>query len=148
MRATRRPPTIATVTHDAGAAARSAAALAAVVLLLCACASRTSPQENSAARAEQLVASAHAAGVAPRLTADVAQSLYGDSAAQVCDVLDGGVGSAEALLLALNPAGRRPKVITTDAVTFGRLVVQEYCPQELSTYDELVSGMHPVETRS
>jgi len=118
----------------------------AVVALLAACGSATSGQSEEAARAQQLVSTAQAAGVAPRLTVDVAESLYGSSAAQVCDALDGGVSSAESLLLALNPAGRRAKVISTDAVTYERLVVQTYCPQQLSTYDDLVSGMDPVET--
>jgi hypothetical protein len=117
----------------------------AAVALLSACGSATS-EGQSAARAQQLVSSAQAAGVAPGLTVDVAESLYGSSAPQVCDALDGGVSSAESMLLTLNPAGRRPKVISTDAVTYGRLVVQTYCPQDLPTYDDLVSGMDPVET--
>jgi hypothetical protein len=77
---------------------------------------------------------------------EVAEALYGPSAAQICDALDGGVTSAEALLLALNPAGRRAKVITTDAITYERLVVQTYCPDALSTYDDLVSGIDGTET--
>jgi hypothetical protein len=117
----------------------------AAVALLSACGSATS-EGQSAARAQQLVSSAQAAGVAPGLTVDVAESLYGSSAPQVCDALDGGVSSAESMLLTLNPAGRRPKVISTDAVTYGGLVVQTYCPQDSATYDELVSGMDPVET--
>ena len=144
MRPPGRPPTIAIVTSDRWAAGRGPAVLAAVAVLS-ACGSATS-EGQSAARAQQLVSSAQAAGVAPRLTVDVAESLYGSSAPQVCDALDGGVSSAESMLLTLNPAGRRPKVISTDAVTYGRLVVQTYCPQDLPTYDDLVSGMDPVET--
>ena len=144
MRPPGRPPTIAIVTRDRWAAGRGPAVLAAVALLS-ACGSATS-EGQSAARAQQLVSSAQAAGVAPGLTVDVAESLYGSSAPQVCDALDGGVSSAESMLLTLNPAGRRPKVISTDAVTYGGLVVQTYCPQDSATYDELVSGMDPVET--
>jgi len=92
------------------------------------------------------VSAAQAAGVAPGLTAEVAQSLYGGSAAQICDVLDGGVSSAESMLLTLNPSGRRAKLITTDAIAYERLVVQTYCPNELSTYDDLVAEIDGTET--
>ena len=84
--------------------------------------------------------------VAPGLTAEVAESLYGGSAAQICDALNGGISSAESMLLTLNPSGRRAKLLTTDAIAFGRLVVQTYCPGELSTYDDLVSGIDGTET--
>jgi hypothetical protein len=40
----------------------------------------------------------------------------------------------------------RAKVISTDAITYGRLVVQAYCPDQLSTYDDLVSGVDGVAT--
>ncbi len=90
---------------------------------------------------QQLVSAAHSAGVAPRLTVGVAESLYGTSAPQICDALDGGVSSAEALLLKGNPAGRRGKLITNDAITYERLVVQTYCPDQLSTYDDLVADI-------
>jgi hypothetical protein len=145
MRPPGRPPTIAIVTSHRWAAGQGAAVLAAVALLS-ACGSARAQERQAAAHAEQLVSSAQAAGVAPGLTVDVAESLYGSSAPQVCDALDGGVSSAESMLLTLNPAGRRPKVISTDAVTYGGLVVQTYCPQDSATYDELVSGMDPVET--
>ena len=61
-------------------------------------------------------------------------------------MLDGGVSSAESLLLSGNPSGRREKLITTDAVTYGRLVVKTYCPDELSTYDDLVADIDATET--
>ena len=118
-----------------------------VAALLSACSSSTTTEQAAdATLAEKLVAAAHAAGVAPGLTAAVAESLYGGTAAQVCDVLGGGVSSAESMLLTLNPSGRRAKVITDDAIAYGRLVVQTYCPGELSTYDDLVSGIDGTET--
>ncbi len=92
------------------------------------------------------MAAARSAGVAPRLTVGVAESLYGTSAPQICDALDGGVSSAESLLLKGNPASRRPKLVTTDAVTYERLVVQTYCPSHLSTYDDLVSDIDATTT--
>ena len=109
-----------------------------LVLAGCSC-GPTARQEQS--DAQHLVSAAHSAGVASGLTVGVAESLYGTSAPQICDVLDGGVSSAESLLLTGNPAGRRPKVITTDAITYERLVVQTYCPNNLSTYDDLVSDI-------
>ena len=92
------------------------------------------------------MSAAHSAGVAPGLTVGVAESLYGTSAPQICDVLKDGVSSAESLLLSGNPSGRRPKIVTTDAVTYERLVVKTYCPDELSTYDDLVADIDPTET--
>ena len=77
---------------------------------------------------------------------EVAESLYGTSAPQVCDALEGGVSSAESLLLTGNPSGRRAKIVTTDAVTYGRLVVKTYCPDQLSTYDDLVADIDPTKT--
>jgi hypothetical protein len=120
--------------------------LCAVGLLAGCSSSTTTEQAGDATKAETLVSAAHAAGVAPGLTAAVAESLYGGTAAQVCDVLGGGVSSAESMLLTLNPSGRRAKLITDDAVSYGRLVVQTYCPGELSTYDDLVSGIDGTET--
>ncbi len=40
-----------------------------------------------------------------------------------------------------NPSGRRPKAITSDAVTYGRVVVQTYCPGALAHYDDAVSDV-------
>ena len=92
------------------------------------------------------MSAAHSAGVAPGLTVEVAESLYGTSAPQICDVLKDGVSSAESLLLSGNPSGRREKLVTTDAVTYERLVVKTYCPDELSTYDDLVADIDPTDT--
>jgi hypothetical protein len=109
------------------------------VVLLAACSSTSSAKETS--RAQDLVAATKSAGVAPGLTVEAAEALYGTSAPQICDALDGGVGTAESMLLTGNPSGRREKLITTDAVTYGRLVVETYCPGELSTYDDLVDDV-------
>lgn len=114
-----------------------------VALLLTGCSSTGSHEER--AKAEKLVKATESAGVAPGLTVDTAEALYGDSAAPVCDALDGGVGNVEQLLLTGNVTGRRDKVITEDAVTYGRLVVQVYCPDELDTYDDLVDDIDATE---
>lgn len=92
------------------------------------------------------MSAAQSAGVAPRLTVDVAESLYGSSAPQICGVLDGGVSSAESLLLTGNPTGRREKIITADAITYERLVVQTYCPDQLKTFDGFVAGIEATTT--
>lgn len=115
------------------------APLLSAVVLLCGCSSSAGTQEQ--ARAEKLVDATNAAGVAPGLTVGGAEALYGSSAPQICDALDGGVSSAESMLLTGNPAGRREKLITTDAVTYERLVVQTYCPDQLTTYDDLVDDL-------
>ena len=57
-----------------------------------------------------------------------------------------GVSSAESLLLKGNPSGRRQKLVTTDGVTYERLVVKTYCPDELATYDDLVSDIDATTT--
>jgi len=129
-------------------AGRFTTVLCAAALLTACSSSTTTDASGDAASAEQLVSAAQAAGVAPGLTVAVAESMYGSSAAQICDALDGGVGSAESMLLTLNPSGRRAKLITDDAITYERLVVQTYCPDELSTYDDLVSEIDSIETTS
>jgi hypothetical protein len=121
--------------------------LLAVLVLVAACSSTgTEEQATERDNATTLVTAAHAAGVAPGLTVEVAESLYGSSASQICDVLKDGVSSAESLLLSGNPSGRREKLVTTDAVTYERLVVKTYCPDELSTYDDLVADIDPTTT--
>src|SRR6186997_1511891 len=102
---------------------------AALLLLPSACSSTSASDEaTEQALAEQLVDASHAAGVAPRLTVAVAESLYGTEAPAICDAFDGGLSTAEQNLLLGNPAHGRRKTITDDAVTYGRLVVETYCP--------------------
>jgi hypothetical protein len=120
-------------------APRVGVVVCALLLSVAGCASTHSAEEKSDAK--KLVKAAHSAGVAPRLTVEVAESLYGTDAPQICDVLGDGVGSAESLLLKGNPAGRREKLITTDAVTYERLVVQTYCPKEVGAFNDLVAGI-------
>src|SRR4051812_22050610 len=107
---------IAKVTGRGSGTARVVTLLAAAALLA-SCSSTHSADEQS--KAKELVAATESAGVAPGLTVGIAEALYGSSAAQLCDALDGGVSSAEQLLLTGNLTGRRDKVITTDAVTYG-----------------------------
>jgi hypothetical protein len=123
---------------------RVAAGVGAALLATVATSCSSSHSTQAKSDAETLVSAARAAGVAPGLTVGVAESLYGTSADQVCDALDGGVSSTEQFLLTGNPAGRRPKVITTDAITYGRLVVKTYCPDQLATYDDLVTDIDGV----
>jgi hypothetical protein len=124
------------------------AALGALVLVAGCSSSGAEEGSTEEADAQSLVSAAHSAGVAPDLTVGVAESLYGSSAAQICDVLDGGISSAEALLLSGNPSGRRDKLITTDAVTYERLVVTTYCPDQLDAYDDLVADIDTTDTTS
>jgi hypothetical protein len=126
-----------------------AVATLALTLVAAGCGPSNAPSDTpKAQRAEQLVASAHAAGVAPHLTVGLAESMYGTSAPGVCKVFEGGLTSAEQNDLLGNPSGRRPKSITTDAVTYGRLVVKAYCPEQLPHYDAAVEDLDPLTSES
>ena len=114
-------------------------ALIAATLILAGCGSTSdADQATETEKAEQLVAATQAAGVAPHLTTDLAEALYGTDASTVCDVFESGLTTAERNDLLGNPSGRRSKTITTNAVEYGRIVVQTYCPDELANYDEVV----------
>lgn len=117
-------------------------------LLAAGCGSFSNAGEGSAEqqKAQELVSSAHAAGVAPHLTVEVAEALYGNDAAGVCKAFEGGLTTSERNDVLGNPANRRPKTITTDAITYGRLVVKTYCPDELSRYDAIVKDLNPVDS--
>jgi hypothetical protein len=97
-------------------------------------------------KAEQLVSATQAAGVAPHLTVDLAEALYGTDAPTVCDVFEGGLTTAERNDLLGNPSGRRSKTITTDAVEYGRIVVRTYCPDELANYNKVATDLDPIES--
>ena len=121
-----------------------------VVLLAAGCSStRAKEQADAQADAEQLVTAAHAAGVAPGLTVGRGRVALRDLGPQVCDALDG-----RGQLGRVAAPDRQPvrvaarSSITTDAVTYERLVVKTYCPDELSTYDDLVADIDPTETTS
>ena len=123
--------------------------LGTILVLATACSSTSSADEaKEKSLAEQLVKEAKSAGVGSGLTVSSAEALYGTKAPQLCDALDGGVSSAESLLLTGNPSGRREKLITTDAVTLGGLVVKTYCPQNESTYKDLVSDIDATKPNS
>ena len=115
-------------------------------LLLTACGPSDSEQAEEDALATQFVDAAHAAGIAPRMTVDVAAALYGTDASNVCDAFDGDLStSAENVLFGTLARGRR-KAITDEAVTHSRLVVQTYCPDQLDDFDRAVQDLDPFET--
>lgn len=122
--------------------------LFAVVVVLAGISAGCGSDESEAseqALAEQLVAATRAAGVAPRLTVDAAESLYGTDAAAVCKAFDGELStSAKNQLLGRFGLSRR-KTITDHAVTYGGLVVDTYCPQFRDRYDEVVADIDPFE---
>ena len=115
-----------------------------IVLLFAACAPGDDAQ--SRAKAERLVAAVHRAGLAPRLTVEVAAALYGSDAAVVCDAFDGPLSSAEQLILLGNPSDRRHKTITTHSVEYALLVVETYCPAHLPHIIDVVEDLDPFET--
>jgi hypothetical protein len=115
----------------------------ALASLLVGCGSTSSADKaTEQQKAEQLVAAAQASGVAPHLTVGAAKALYGTDAATVCKAFHGGLSTAEKNNILGNPGDRRAKTITTKAVTFGRLVVQTYCPAELSHYKAAVANLN------
>jgi hypothetical protein len=59
-------------------------------------------------------------------------------------VFEGGLTTAERNDLLGNPANKRPKTITTNAIDYGRLVVKTYCPDELTRYNKIVKDLNPV----
>ena len=125
--------------------ATRAGALVGLVLLASGCSSTADGgQAEQTSRAQSLVAAADAAGLAPGLTVDAAESLYGTDAPQICGVLDDGVQSAQSLISSV-PVGRRTKLFTTNAVAYERLVVGTYCPEQLPTFDALVAAVPTVE---
>jgi hypothetical protein len=127
--------------------ARVAVAVVGVAVIVVGCGStNATDRATEQQRAEQLVAATQAAGVAPHLTIDLAESLYGTGAPTVCDVFADGLTTAERNDLWGNPTGRRAKIITTDAITYGRLVVEVYCPDELPHFDAAVASLDPVKS--
>ena len=139
-------PTIRNVIPIAARAAR-VCVLVGAMALLAACSSSSSADKTEQEDEQTLVSAAQAAGVAPGLTTSVAESLYGRSAPQICDVLDGRGQLRRVAAADREPVGSpRRSSITTDAVTYERLVVQTYCPDELSTYDDLVAEIDATET--
>jgi hypothetical protein len=121
------------------------AVLATLLLLSVAGCSSTSSSDKAIAqeKAQQLVAAAKAAGVAPHYTVDATAAEYGTSALQVCGAFKRGLNGPGSLLTIGNPAGRRPKLISTQAVTYGRLVVETYCPNRLKNFNKTVSDLSP-----
>lgn len=109
--------------------------------------SSTSAEDDAIARdrADQLVDAAAAAGVAPRLTPEVAESLYGTDASAVCDAFSGGTSTAGELILLGNLAQGRRQTITDDAVVYARLVIETYCPDVAGDFRRSVRDIDAVE---
>ena len=117
----------------------------AAALLLTACGPSDSEEAEENALATQFIDAAHAAGVAPRMTVDVAAALYGTDASAVCDAFDGDLSTSASNVLFGNLAQRRRKTITDDAVIHARLVVETYCPDQLDDFDRAVKDIDPME---
>ena len=129
-----------------GARGRAGALAVTALLVLSGCSSTSDEDEaTEKERAEQLVDAVHAAGLAPRLTVDVAESMYGTDAPAMCDVYDDGLSTAEKNVILGNPAQGRRKTITDDAVAYGAIVVQTYCPDSLDEYEDAVADLDPYE---
>jgi hypothetical protein len=112
------------------------------VLLIAACGS--DDDSESRAKAEQFVDAVHAGGLAPRLNVDTAEALYGDDAPAVCEAFDGDL-STSALNALLGNFAQRRKSITDDAVGYGRIVVETYCPDNIDQFDDVVADVEAIE---
>ena len=121
------------------------ASFSVAALVISGCAS--SDDDEAQRLAGQLVSSLHSEDLAPRLTVDVAAALYGTNAATVCEAFDGPLSSAERIILLGNPSGRRPKTITTDSVSYVRLVVETYCPERSEYLADVVDELDPFESQ-
>jgi len=116
---------------------RALVAGAALALAITGCADIDEP--TAASRAETLVEEARATGIAPDLTVDVAESLYGDSAPTVCGPLDDDPVS----VLTWSRVNRHmPEEQVTDLVDYDRLVIDTYCPDLAGDYEELLDDLH------
>ncbi|MEM8620031.1 MAG: hypothetical protein AAGF73_09940 [Actinomycetota bacterium] len=114
-----------------------------VLLISAACSSDSDPLAEQ--RASELVDRAAEAGVAPGLTVETAEALYGTDAPAFCEAHRGDLDGVAGLVVVGNTAqGRRP-VITDEAITFGRLVAEVYCPDVLDDYDAFVGDVDPFE---
>lgn len=120
-------------------------ALWGVALMGAGCGSDDAEDASEQALAEQFVDAAHAAGVAPNMTVDAAEALYGSDASAVCDAFDGDLSTSASNVLFGNLAQRRRKAITDDAVTHARVVVETYCPDQLDDFDSAVKDLDPFE---
>jgi len=122
---------------------RVGAVALAVLALTSGCSSDDSDDDEAFEQslAEQLVAATQAAGVAPRLTVDVAEAMYGSDAPTVCEAFDGELSTATKNQLLGRFGLSRRKTITDSAVTYGGLVIDTYCPEFRSRYDDLVADL-------
>jgi hypothetical protein len=121
------------------------AILATLLLLSVAGCSSTSASDKAIAqsKAQQLVAASKAAGIAPHYTVDATAAEFGTSALQVCGAFKHGLNGPGSLLTIGNPAGRRPKLVSNQAVTYGRLVIETYCPNRIKNFNKTVADLDP-----
>jgi len=107
------------------------------------CASDSDPVAQQ--RATELVAATQQAGLAPGLTVESAEALYGADAPAFCEAHRADLGSVAGLVVRGNTAqGRRP-TITDEAIEYGRLVAEIYCPDVVDDYDAFVGDLEPFE---
>jgi hypothetical protein len=114
--------------------------VAAALLIAVGC---STDDATTRAKAEQFVAATSAAGLAPRLTVEVAEALYGADAAAVCDVFADGLTSAEHLILLGNPSDRRHKTITDHSIQYAGLVIEIYCPEHTGHFIDEIHDLDP-----
>lgn len=121
---------------------RRAALMGGVVATLAvACAAQDDPEAHR--RAVELVEATKEAGIAKGLTVDTAVALYGDDATTFCDVQSGGLDSIGGHVAIGNAAQGRRTTITDEAVEYGRLLTEIYCPNVDAKYEDTVTRFDP-----
>ncbi len=116
----------------------------AFALVIVACGQSEADKADAEAKAERLVALAQSKGY-ERLTAQIAEVVYGTSAPTVCGVLDSDWHRDLAIHLGRNPSGRIGQQISPDLLVFDRLVIEVYCPEKLPDIDEFVEDLRLVD---
>lgn len=114
----------------------AAVGVASALLAGCASTDETAADQN----AQALVAATQAAGIAPELTPEIAESLYEDDAPGICGPLeDNELGLVR---FARIPLWGMPEEKTQDLVEYDRLVVETYCPDQLDRFNEVLDRLN------
>lgn len=119
-------------------ARRRAAAAACAVLVLAGCASTDDATATSLATA--FADKAVSSGLAPNMTASLAEDLYRDDGGALCAVVERDAWP-QTLGWARTTVFKSPDEHVSDVVAYDRLVVQTYCPDEENAFDELLDAL-------
>ena len=118
---------------------RRGALLVAVVGLAAGCGSTN--EDSADALASDFAQAAVDSGVAPEMTPELAESLYGDDGGSGCAALDEQPDDV-ALPWAWTRVTAMPDEHVQDLVEYDRVVVEVYCPDDERTFDALLEDLN------